>query len=527
LNRTLLPLLALSLVIAGCGKGNFSKQATKTSSTTFRYAIHTAPTTLDPGRVQDVDTGDLMQNLYEGLVSYGEDNKIQPQLAESWTVEDDGRSYVFKLRPGIKFHNGREVTAEDVKWSLERNTNPKLNSPTSADYLADIVGVKERISGKSETINGVTVVDPRTVKITLDKPRPYFLGKLTYPCAFVLAKEAAPPTEIATVAQSVGTGPFKLEKIVPDQEVTLTANLDYYLGAPAIARIQRPIIKDAATRLNKYKNGELDLVTLERQDVAGVEADPNLKAQLKPIPRPAVYYVAMNQGQYKPFRDVRVRKAFFMAIDRNKIASEVIKLPVAKGFVPPGVMGYREALAGVPFDPTQAKKLLAEAGYPNGKGLPPLVLTYREGRPDSELLAVSAITDLGQNLGIKVTSRKMEWRSLLEARNAGKLPFFSGSWYADYLDPQNFLSFLMTSDSTMNNDSYRNPEFDRLCAEADTSLDEAKRIALYQQAEDILLQDAARIPVYYGQDMIMVSPRVTGVRTNLFGQMSNAKVAIQ
>lgn len=509
-------------LLAGCGPHkNVAKGA---ESGVFRYAIATTPTTLDPGIVQDVDTADLLSNVYEGLVAYGEDNKIKPNLAESYTVENGGRTYIFSLKKGAKFHNGRLVTAQDFKWTIERNCDPSLKSSTADSYLGDIVGALDRIKGKATSISGIEAVNDLTLKITIDKPRPYFLGKLTYPVAFVMAKEGVTSKEITSVSQSIGTGPFKMTSYVPDQEVRQESFKDYWGGAPKIDRIIRPIIKDAATRLNKYRAGELDFLGLERQDLAAIKADPVLSAQVKHVPRSAIYYVSMNQSIYAPFKDVRVRMAFAMSIDRKKIANGLLDQPEAKGFVPPGIIGARQALAGIPFDPLGAKKLLEDAGFPDGKGLPQLTISYREGRPDSQILAVGIVTDLRTNLGIDVKTKAMEWRSFLEARNRKELQFANQSWYADYLDPQNFLSLMMATGSGENRDGYSNPEFDKLCAQADSSLDEAKRIKLYQKAEDIAISDAARIPVYFAEDVNLIQPWVKGVRTNLFGLMPNRAV---
>jgi ABC-type transport system substrate-binding protein len=516
------PIVAVLLCVGCNGGGGFSKRKSS-DALVFRYAIHTSPTTLDPGKVQDVDTGDLVQNVFEGLFSYSESNEIQPQLAESYELADGGRTYLIKLR-NAKFHNGRVLTAQDVKFSFERHADPSFGSPTAESYLSDIVGFKDKFSKKTPDISGIKVIDDHTISITIDKPRPYFLGKLTYPCAFVVAKEAAKDDEINEVEEAIGTGPFRLAAYAKDQQVDLDANPDYYLGSPKIAKLVRPVIKDASTRLLKYRNGELDLLTLERQDLPAAEADATLKSEILEVARPAIYYVGLNQGLYAPFRDVRVRKAFAMAINREKIAKDIIKLPVAKGFIPPGIVGAREDIAGIPFDPGTARNLLSQAGFTDGKGMPPLTITYREGRPDSQLLAVSVVTELKKNLGIDVATRSMEWRTFLEARNAKKLQFVGLSWFADYLDPENFLSFLLASDAGENRDGYSNPEFDTLCEQADVESDPVKRIALYQQAENILIEDAARIPVYFGKDVILVKSYVKGLRTNLFGTMSHLTV---
>src|SRR4051794_11867800 len=172
--------IAVLLFAVGCGKGNFSKQANAGSADVFRYPIVTNPTTLDPGIVQDGDTIDLLQQVFEGLVGWGEDNQVHPILCDKWDVEDNGKTYVFHIKHGVKFHNGRELTADDFKWTMERNCAQGFNSPTATNYLSDIVGVTELASGKATSISGITVVDPYTLKIQIDKPRAYFLGKLTY-----------------------------------------------------------------------------------------------------------------------------------------------------------------------------------------------------------------------------------------------------------------------------------------------------------------------------------------------------------
>ncbi|RYG49110.1 peptide ABC transporter substrate-binding protein [bacterium] len=517
--------LAIVVFAAGCGKGNFSAKTNAAAGSTLRVAIHTQPTTLDPALVQDVDTGDLIQNVYEGLVAYGEDNKIKPMLAESWTTEDGGKTYVFKIR-NAKFHNGRAITAGDFVWTFNRNADPKLKSPITLGYLGDIVGMKERVDGKAKDIRGVSAPDDRTLRITLDKPRPYFLGKLTYPCGFLLAKEAASAGEINSPETSIGTGPFKLAAYVPAQQVELKSFADYWDGAPKIERYVRPVIQDAQARLVKFRNGELDMLTLERQDLAAVEGDEKLKPQLKAQPRPAIYYLGLNQNAYAPFKDKRVRRAFAMAVDRKKIADDLVGLPLAGGLVPVGVPGSRKDLPAIPYDPEGARAMLAEAGFAGGKGLPALTIHYREGRPDSQLLAVAAAQDLEKNLGLKVQPRSMEWRSFLEARNKEELPFYGASWYGDYLDPQNFLSFLLRTGANENHDGYSNPAFDELVDQADTMPDGPDRLAVYQAAETLLLEDTARIPVYMGLDMILVSPRLQGLRYNLLGTMPMAKVTL-
>ena len=517
----------VGLFLAGCGKGGFSERNAAGKVGVFRDALAAAPTTFDPGKVEDVPTSQIILDVFEGLVAYGDKNTIEPRLAESYSSPDNGKTWIFKLRHGVKFQNGRELTAADFSWSLDRNCSKELGSPTARNYLSDIVGVEDRLSGKTEHIAGVTVVDPYTLKIELDQSRPYFIGKMTYPCAFALCKEAVGTGAIDKPEQAVGAGPFKLDSYIPQQQVNLVPNKLYYGTVPTISRVERPIIKDASTRLLKYKAGDLDILTLDRKDIEGIEADAKYKSQLKFEPRPAIYYLGINQQNCPPLKDQRVRRAIAMAINRERLTKDLLGgMQEAKGLIAPGVMGYRENYAGLPYNPAGAKAALAEAGYPDGKGFPAIELEYREGAGDAQICCESILEDLKKNLGITVNIRTMEWGAMLHARNENKLQMYFLSWYADYLDPQNFLSFLLNSDAKMNHDGYKNDKFDDLCKKADSLLDEKQRIDLYQQAEDVAVLDVARVPLYFQRDAILVSPRVSGLRSNLFGPLPDTTVKV-
>jgi len=493
----------------------------------FRYAMNDVPKTLDPGKVQEVDTIDLLENIFEGLVAYGDKNTIEPRIAESYATPDNGKTWIFKIRHGVKFHNGREVLAADVSWSLDRNCSKELASPTAADYLGDIVGVQDRLSGSSDHISGITVVDPYTLKIELDQPRPYFIGKLTYPCAFVLCKEAVGSGSIDSPTQVIGAGPFKLDSYLPNQQVKLVAFKDYYAGAPTVSSIERPIIKDASTRLIKFKSGDLDILNVERKDISGIQQDSVLKNELQFQMRPALYYIGVNEIESPVLQNPKVRRALAMAIDKDRLTRDLLGgMPEAHGLLVPGIMGYREKYQGLPYNPTGAQAELAAAGYPGGKGFPPIELAYKVDGGDAQICCEAVQHSLEQNLGITVNAKTMELGALLDARNKNKLQLYFISWYADYLDPQNFLSFLLSSDSKLNHDGYKNAEFDDLCKQADSISDEPKRLALYNRAEDIAVLDGARIPLYYQKDAILMSPRVSGIRSNLFGQLPNTTVKV-
>lgn len=525
-----LSILALpAVLLTGCGDGKVSEKINAGKKNVFRYPIPTAPTKLDPSLVQDGDTIDLLQQVFEGLVAWGTNNEPVPNLAEKWDVSPDGKAYTFHLKHGVKFHNGREVEASDFKFSIERSCRKDLNSETAANYLDDIVGALDMLAGKATEIKGVKVIDKYTLELDLNAPRPYFLSKLTYATSYVVAKEAVGNGPMTKVEQMVGTGPYVAKSYEPNQLVVLAANPDYHGGKVALDGIERPVILDGATRLNKFKSGEVDLVGLERQDLAGVLADPKLKDQVHYYDRPAIYYIGFNFKTYKPFADIRVRKAIAMAIDRKKICDETLGgvNKLANCILPPGVLGHRDNAAGPGYDPAAGKKLLADAGFPDGKGLPPLEMYHRGGRKDIQLVVEAAVSQLKENLGITVQPHEQEWGAYLEQHNARKHDFFHMRWAADYLDPQNFLSLLLTTNGNENKTYYSNPKVDELCAAADKEQDRDKRLKMYADAEDLILSDVAWVPIYFQRDIELISPRVKGLRESLFGHLPHSTVTLE
>ena len=528
------------LTIFGCSGdnkngGGFSDRPSASGSVgVFRYAIPTIPTTLDPAKVQDGDTIDIIQQEFEGLVKWGEDNRVQPNLADKWDISPDGTTYTFHLKKGVKFTNGRAVTADDFKWCMERACNPNYSSVTAKTYMADIVGVNERLNdkvGKVKEVTGIKVIDPATLEIKIDKARPYFLDKMTYACSYVYAKEALPDPmkDMAKIEQMVGTGPFKMDKFAPDSIVILVANKDYHGGAPMLSKIERPFIKDSQSRLNKYKAGELDLITLELQDLKAVKDDAKLNGDLQYFERPSLYYLGMNCDTVPALKDKRVRQAIGMALDRDYLIKEVLGgiNRKADAILPPSVKCFREKTNGLKFDVEKAKALLAEAGFPGGKGFPELEFNYRDGRPDVENVAQAIQQQLKQNLGINLKTQKIEWGAYLQKHNSKKMQIFHMRWAADYLDPENFLSTLLASYGNENKINYKNDEYDALCKEGDMTMDEEKRKVIYAKAEDIVLQDAPFIPIYYQKDAELISKRVSGIRNSAFGHLPHTTTAVK
>jgi oligopeptide transport system substrate-binding protein len=515
-----LPLLLLLLCLPGCGK---RIQAIGPVNNTLRYCLLTEPTTFDPAVVPDGATIDVLQNVYEGLIGWGPDNKITPEVAQSWIVSPDGKTYTFKIRPGVKFHSGKTVTASDVAYSLARSLYPNLASPVALTYMGDIVGAQDVAAGKTKSLAGVKVINPLTVSVTITKPKAYWINILTYPTAYILNKEAVDkdPDGKVTAQNEDGTGPFTLASYEPHESVSLKAFAGYWGGAPKIAGIYRPIVIDANTRHNLYTTGQVDVVDLSAGTVASDENDPSLKSQIIFWPRAATYYIGLNQRAFPVFKDVRVRQAFAYATDKNKIDQLVFNgdRDIAEDILPEGIPGHDPDFKGIQYDPAKAKQLMAEAGYPGGKGFPPVPLYYRESYPDLEK-TVDVLRQMYQeNLGITITPRRTEWATMLNMEDGNTLPCYHIRWAADYLDPQDYYSVLLRTGSIEDHTGYSNPKYDALCDAADVEQNPAKRLALYRQAAAIAANEAPIIPLYYVKEPELVRPYIHNLQDSLMGHL--------
>lgn len=510
------------LVASGCGRHH-------ARGNMLRYAMQTKPTQLDPASVEDGDTIDLLQQVFEGLVQWNEKNEVAPNVAQSWDISPDGRVYTFHLRSDVRFHNGRAVTADDFVYSLTRALLKTTHSTVAKTYLGDIVGAGDVMSGTTDTLKGVQAVDPHTLRITIDKRRPYFLGKLTYPTAYVVCREAIEKNGGRFDEKTmIGSGPFKLKSYRFGYQVELEANRDYHGGAPRLSGIIRPILTDSTARQTAYETGQTDFTDLPRADLDRIKADPKLCTQIREFPRPAIWYLALNQNAYPPFKDRRVRQAFACAINKDELIRLALKGSGqrANSIVPPGIPGYDPAYAGLPYDPARARKLLAQAGYPSGQGLPKLVISFRQGVGQVQDAVTAMRRDLQQNLGVNVDMRVVEWGQFLTERNNGTLQCYHLRWMADYLDPQDFLSLMLRTGAQENSIGYSNPRFDALCDQADVEPNPTKRIALYRQAQRIVVEDAPWVCLYFQHDLELHQPYVKNMRESVMGHLPHITTTV-
>jgi len=519
-------LLLSTAALTGCTvetKQNSSTTGPATSGSTggdaktLRVALTIEPTTLDPAKVPDLVTAELVFHSFEGLTRYNEKSEVEPCLAEKWDVSPDGKIYTFHLRAGVKFHNGREFVADDVKSSWERALSPKTASPVAANYLEGIVGLKEVTSGKRPDLTGVKVVDPHTVTVTLDSPRAYFPGMLTLSVDSITCKEAIAKTQGQVTQDSfVGTGPFAMEKYEPGKQITLKAFPGYWGGAPKLDHIEFPILLNPQTAYDNFITNKLDVFV----DVDSARYDQDhqagkLTGEYRVFDYAAFTYLAMQQVKQPAFAKPAVRQAIGMAIDRDQILKVAYKGvgSVANGMLPPGMPNQGPPPTFPGFNPAKAKELLAQAGYPDGKGLPELNLSIVQQAPPTLAAAEIIRKNLKDNLGINVSIQQLEAGQFFKEEQKHALEFYYADWIADYLDPQDFLSTLFKSTSTIDRTDYKNPTFDALCTQADALTDPQQRAALYGQAHQTVMDDMPVVPIIFEKRIALVHTNVQGWRT--------------
>lgn len=465
------------------------------------FIVGGQPLTLDPARTLTGPDG-VVGHVFSGLVQLDSQLQIQPDLAAGWTISQDGTIYTFYLRKNAVFHDGHPVTAHDLLFSWERATDPETESEVALTYLGDIVGVPEKVSGERDFITGLKVINDYTFQVQIDTPKIYFLGKLTMPVTMVV--DSRNVGQANWEKQVNGSGPFKLKVWQDDEIIVLERNELYYRSLPPLAHVV--ILMGAGIPLNLYETGAIDLVGVGGSTLERV-GDPNnsLSAELQTGVDFCTSYVGFNTTN-PPFDDARVRRAFVMAIDREQLAitlSEGQDLP-ALGLLPPGMPGFG-AIAGTSYDPDQARQLLAEAGYPNPEDLPPILFST-SGYGDPDTLTTALITRWRENLGVEVIPQLIDpyqySTSLYET--VGNL--YNWGWCADYPDAENFLDVLFYSDSPQNFGGFHNSQFDNLLLQARSEPDSPKRLALYQQAEQLLMDEMPAIFISYSVSAVLVKP---------------------
>jgi oligopeptide transport system substrate-binding protein len=473
------------------------------------------PITLDPHITQDAASALYVVEIFGGLFTLDTELKLQPDLAEEIPTEENGgkvvnedgtATYTFRLREDALFHDRKPVTAETVKFSLERAADPATQSLVAEFFLGDIVGVTEKLRGDAEEISGVRVVDGYTIEITIDRDLPSFLFKLTYPTAFVVD-----PTQVDSdsnwTRQPNGTGPYKLDQWRLGERIVLKANERYHLGAPNVETIRYLL---AGSSITLYETGDLDVAGIALDDLQRIQdpADP-LNEEYRSGSRLALDYIGFNT-QAPPFDDPLVRQAFAMAIDKEQIARAIFQaaIPVANSIVMPGMAAYNEAAQAPQFDPEGAQQLLAQSRYGGQEVLQEVTLA-ESGTGATSGPGTAAIVEMWRdNLGIEVQIEQAEAATFFQDVGQGRHQMFLLGWVMDYPDEENILNIHLDSESPNNDTFYSSPQVDELLREAQMEPPGQRRIDLYQEAEQIILDDVPWFPLFFDRFHVLIKPYV-------------------
>lgn len=498
------------------------------AETTFVNCTSRSPTGFSPALVMDgLSYNASSQQVYNRLVEFKPGStEIEPGLAESWDISDDGLSYTFHLRHGVKFHQNKEFkpsrdfNADDVVFSFQRQLDPnhpyhKVSNATYPYFNA---------MKFPSLLKSVEKIDDYTVKITLNKVDATFLSSLGMDFISIYSAEYADkmlaqgkPETIDN--QPIGTGPFVFVNYQVDQAIRFVANPDYWKGKAAIDRLIFSITPDATARYKKVQSGACDLMDFPNQaDISRMKDDP--KIQLQSHEGLNVAYIALN-AEKKPLDNVKVRQALNYATDKQAIIEAVYNGAgvIAKTPLPPTIWGYNDNITGYPYDLEKAKQLLAEAGYPDGFELELWVQpVVRNSNPNPRRMAELLQADWAK-IGVKAKLVSYEWGDYLKRSRAGELEAGIYGWSGDNGDPDNFLSPLLSC-GTIGSSNYArwcNADYDALLNKAISLNDKDQRVALYEQAQEIFKEQAPWVVIAHSITYTPMSLRVQNYTHNPFG----------
>ncbi len=527
----LLAILLLSvLVFAACrakpGPGQPPENTPGVSpaqQTEFSVHVGSEPDIIDPALNSAADVATMLLHTFEGLMSLDKNGTPIYGQAESHTVSADGLTYTFKLRGGLKWSDGQPLTANDFVWSWNRAINPE----TAADYAY----MFESIQGYAENKLNVTATDERTLVVQLVAPTPYFLELCAFPTFFPVRKdivEANPDTWTLNPSTYIGNGPYMLQEWVHDSQMVYKKNPNYWKASAITGpdTLRFLLMADDNAILAAFQNGEIlfaDSMPNDEIDAWRDKPEFNLEGQL------GTYYVSFNVKK-PPLDNPLVRKALLLAVDRDYIVTNIGKAgqEPAGAYVPIGLTDADPAkefrdVGGNYYDPSKeayqanlaaAKKALADAGYPDGKGLPTMEYLYNEST--GHQLIGEALQSMWKEIGVNVSLVSQEWNTFLTTRKNGEYQIARNGWLADYNDPISFLDMWITGSG--NNDAqWSNKDYDALITRVKASSDRAERMQLMHQAEKIIFDESMLCPIYYYVDIFLKNPKLQGFYSSPLG----------
>lgn len=512
-------LLALSLALCLCACRQRRERDVLIAN------LSTEPPVLDWSRSTDHVSFNVIANLMVGLTEFGEGGAVVPVLATSWEIEDGGRRYVFRLREDARWSDGEPVTAQHFADSCRRILDPATGSEYA--YLMYVLKNGRAVNESKLPVSELGVAAPEkfTLVVELEAPSAFFLSlttfEITYPVRIdVIEKHGAGWTEAGNL---VSNGPYVLTEWKHENVMELTANPEFFGTPPPAKRARLLMIPEKITAMTLYDRGELDVMdnhSLDPLDIPQYETRENFER----VPQLRGYYYGFNVNA-PPFDNVLVRRAFAHAVDRTVFAKILRggERPTTS-WVPPGMFAFNDDI-GLAYDPEKARALLAEAGYPGGKGLPEVIACFNTAEHHA-LIAQTLQAQWRENLGVEVGISNMEWKVYLDRLQNDPPQLFRMGWGADYPDPDNFLN-LFTSYSGNNKGRWKNARYDEMVEAAASELDPEKRRAMYDEIQRLLLEeDAAIIPLFNTTENTIAQPWVSGFHLDAMARLRLYEISL-
>ncbi|MBO5292552.1 MAG: peptide ABC transporter substrate-binding protein [Lachnospiraceae bacterium] len=487
------------------------------------------PETIDPALNSAVDGGNMLLHAFECLLTVDQDGNLAPGQAETWETSEDGLTWTFHLRDGLKWSDGSDLTANDFVYSWKRVCDPLVAAPYAETVLGMVKGYSEAIEGNLDAL-AVSASDDKTLVVELDTPCPYF-GSLAAFATLSPVQQAtveANGDAWATAPESyISNGPFYMTEWVPGSHITFSKNPNYWnADAIKLGALKFVLMEDPNAAYSAYQTGEVMMI----KDVPTEEIpslDGNEEFYIEPII--GTYYISLNIEK-EPFDDVNVRKALSLAIDREYVAGTLMQgtYTAASNFMGPGWADptggdfMEKANGGKPYIDTtnfeanleEAKKLLAEAGYPNGEGFP--TISYTTNDAGYHTVVAEYLQQAWAELGIDLEVNIVEWSSFTPMRRSGDFEVARNGWVGDYSDPSNMLDVLRSTNGN-NDGKYNSAVFDAAMDASNQTMDAAERSKALHEAEDALMDDMGCIPLAYYNDFWLQSSKITGMWHSPYG----------
>jgi oligopeptide transport system substrate-binding protein len=547
LRNTKLVLFAAIIVTVGCqgpGPGPASSggqpgpQSSPASEQVFRFNLASEPPGLDPQYASWDASVSVLQSVFDGLLEFNEELRPTPSVArevpslDNGGISADGKTYTFKLRTDYRWTDGQPVTAKDFVYAVRRLFDPDKGAQY-ADLYFSIVGAEEYFTARGtrdapKTVSdaelqalrdrvGVRAIDDQTLEIRLKEPRASFVDLAALWLLFPIREDVVQQhgDRWTDASNMVSNGPFRMAEWTPNVQIVLVPN-PHFPGPerPRLTRIVLRVITDSNAEYAAYQNGELDGARIPTALTAQALGDERLRAEVHRGPRLSTFAYQFNMKR-PPFDRREVRQAFSMAINREAFINQVrqgIGKP-AYSWIPPGMAGHQPDLGKDVnrFDPAAARRLLAEAGYPEGRGLPPISFQYANTR-DNPLRAQFLQGQLRENLGVDISLEPMETASFSRFVSANQHHLANVGWNADYPDTDNWLPTIFGTGAGNNHTQYSNPQIDELMARAMADPDEGRRLALWAQAQETIVRDVPMIFLFVDESFYLFKPYVQGIK---------------